>query len=138
MVLVMVMVAANGPQQEKLDKDLRELAGKWLLVTIEMDGETDLPDDDDILLEITEDGRLLFEEEFRLTIDSSCKPKVMDLVPVENKRLQKIEAIYEVKKDTLRICAAFDPIPVPERPLAFDAKPGSKFEVWNLKRAKAK
>jgi uncharacterized protein (TIGR03067 family) len=69
-----------------------------------------------------------------LTIDSTKKPKEMDIVGTEGpNKDKKILAIYELTDDTLKVCYALDG---KERPKAFATKEGTKGFLVTYKRQK--
>jgi uncharacterized protein (TIGR03067 family) len=68
------------------------------------------------------------------TLDPARTPKTIDLsVGVEDFRPRTWLGIYKLDGDTLKICIV-PPEREPERPTAFETKPGSKLLLWQFKR----
>jgi uncharacterized protein (TIGR03067 family) len=69
------------------------------------------------------------EQEAEFKLDATKKPKTIDIDTPEGK---KVQGIYEVDGDMLKICFAMEG----ERPTKFESAEGSKVMYLVLKRAK--
>jgi uncharacterized protein (TIGR03067 family) len=141
-VVVGLLLGADAPKDDaKKDKD--KLQGTWKAVTVAARGQSQ----DD-----TEEHRLIFSgDEFRVKkgeetmiegkfkIDSSKKPKEIDMEFVEGKRdnLKGKTAlgIYELNGDTLKWCWNQ---PGGERPKEFSSQAADVHLLVTLKREKSK
>jgi uncharacterized protein (TIGR03067 family) len=121
-------------QENKTDKDL--IQGTWTMESGEKGGEK-APDEIVKGLKITFDGDKIIVSlmdktmEGAFTLDPTKKPKTMDF----NVGPEKIQAIYELSGNTLRICGTDAK---EGRPGEFKSGAGSKTVLMLLKREKAK
>jgi uncharacterized protein (TIGR03067 family) len=124
-----VAMAAEPPKDDASKKDLERLQGVWDQVTD--DGghfACRLVISGTKLTYITHPG----EFPGTLKLDATQKPAMIDVA--FEKDHPTLYGIYEEKGDTLRICFSSK---AKERPKAFDdAKKGSPYMLWVLKRVK--
>jgi uncharacterized protein (TIGR03067 family) len=128
LVAVGLLVAADKPKADETTKELKKLAGTWVLVSEVADGEER---DADYLKKIkwiiNEDGtwKVLLDGEVKyrgkLTVDPAKKPKTIDSNLTGDQEGTVVRSIYELKGDSLKHCYAVDK----DRPEAFESKPGS-------------
>ena len=137
--LAMTLLLAAPPSQEEAKKDWERLQGTWNVVTFEVEGKAPGEEaqirgsyifaGDKVsirkLNDQVQDGR------FRVSADTN--PRAMDVLVVgESEKPMKLEWIYELHGDNLRIAGNH---PGKGRPTGFD--PQSAFFVIILKRDKS-
>jgi uncharacterized protein (TIGR03067 family) len=131
---ILFMLAADKPSQQALQKkgsqqalqeDRHLMAGTWSPVALEHDGQPSpiLPDE---RLSFGVDGKMRLESGGKLvavavtTIDPSKTPKAIDLEMIEGAlKGEKYKGIYEITRDTLRICRSANGA---KRPISFSTK----------------
>jgi uncharacterized protein (TIGR03067 family) len=133
--------AATGADDEAVRKDLEALAGTWVPVLVEADGQKLGKEELNFTVtyeasgkfSVSQDGKVLYEGTFK--IDPSKKPKAIDYKQTsegENKGKTAL-GIYEVEGDKLKVCA------MPggrDRPTEFTSKPNSRYYNRIYKREK--
>ncbi|MBL8864157.1 MAG: TIGR03067 domain-containing protein [Planctomycetia bacterium] len=93
--------------------ELKSLAGKWQVSDAEIDGKKVTETFKDVVLTI-ENGNYTvklgaMEDKGTVTVDTSKKPKTMDVAGTEGvNRGKTFPCIYELKDDTLTICYGLD------------------------------
>ncbi|MDB5386213.1 MAG: hypothetical protein JWM11_1859 [Planctomycetaceae bacterium] len=121
--------------------DADPLQGVWIAETAKADGKS-LPEEVVKNMRFTFKGDKLFirgnsggekEDECAYKIDSKQSPMHLDISPPEEKK--PVLAIYEVKKDQLKICLRHSSSSE-GRPDSFDAKPESKRILMIFKEEK--
>jgi len=139
--LLLAVGAGAGDDAAKADQ--KKMQGTWLLKSEIKDGEAKPADyvktvklnfDGAGAWTLKKDGQVVFEGTSKA--DASRKPKRLDLavtVPEESKGVQ-VEAIYELKGDTFRLCWTVNG----ERPTEFEAKDASGRSYMVFKKAKGK
>jgi uncharacterized protein (TIGR03067 family) len=139
----LLVAAWAGAGEDAAKADHKKMKGQWQLKSEIKDGE-ERPAEVVKSVKLTFDGtggwvlkkddEVLFQGTSKA--NPSRSPKQLDLTlsaPEENKGLQ-IQAIYELKGDTFRICWTING----ERPTEFEAKDSSGRTYSVFKRAKAK
>jgi uncharacterized protein (TIGR03067 family) len=139
---VSLLLVAAGPGNDEA-KELKKLAGTWVLVSGEVDGKK-LADEHVRQSKITWKGSkavLLTPHQSKepiqgdISLDPTKKPRQMDWVrATEPGRGKKMHAIYEwLGEDQYRVC--FSP-PGKDRPSEFKTRPGSGhiLHVWKRVR----
>ena len=116
--------------------DLKLVLGTWDVASVLKDGkEVPLPSEGKVRLTLKEDGYTITVGD-KTVEKGTCKfvadktPKAVDIMPTEGPDKGKtVPAIYEVKGDEMRACAAE---PGKERPTDFTAREGSQrtLSVW--------
>lgn len=141
--VVLCAPAARGQgdaREEAVAKELKRLLGTWEIVLIEVAGKKGEPPE-------SQKERLTFRgkaftvvqggearDKGTLKIDPAKKPKAMDMTSAGGaKKGATMLAIYELRGDEMRVCAA---PPGQPRPTAFTAEAGSKHYVTTLRRVK--
>jgi uncharacterized protein (TIGR03067 family) len=133
--LFVVLAAQGGDDAQK--KDQAAIQGKWKIVSLENNKGKD-QGAEGAALEFGKDGKsLVFMKDDQTkkgtyTLNPAGKPKEMDIKPAGEDK--NFEAIYELGKDTLKICIA--PEPGDGRPSEFALKEGKNFLLIVLERAK--
>ncbi len=109
-VAALVLVAADA--DDKVKKEQEQLQGDWRVVGLEVNDQK-APEEEAKKLRLVIKGDELtahFEAENRtekgkIKIDPGTKPKIMDFTYLEGDRKDmKLEGIYELDKDDLKIC----------------------------------
>jgi uncharacterized protein (TIGR03067 family) len=146
------LLAADGPKadpaKDEAARELARLQGKWQLAANDEDGKVtkirSLRDgylmsiEKDLILEFTDEGKhLATKASFR--IDPTKTPKTIDetIVFVEGvptAKGKKIQGIYELKGDELKIALPIPPFGT--RPKSFTTRKGDLFVVCTYKRVK--
>jgi len=105
----LVLLAAD----DKAKQDQEALQGAWRCVALEANGEK-APEEEAKKMTIVFKGDLLtahtegqeVAQEGKIVLDPSVKPKIMDFTYTKgDQKDKKLEGIYEVEKDDLKICA---------------------------------
>ena len=134
-LIAAVTIGSSGAQDAKTD--LAKIAGSWTVDELTYNGE-----EHKLKFKIVfkgEEGTVLENDKvtneyakIKFKIDPAAKPKTMDItVSAGSQTDAKMEAIYELKGDELRICAK---VFGTGRPSAFDAPDGSSMVLLTLKR----
>jgi RNA polymerase sigma factor (sigma-70 family) len=131
------------PNSPDADEEMKKFEGTWAITDASEDGERATPEQKEKGL-----GRVVFKgnrmtmfaQNSRMTINSfdvdpSKSPKAIGIILLDDKmeevgHVQIRLGIYELKGDTLTICAGLD------RPDSFDVAPGSKRDLLVLKWAR--
>jgi len=145
--LLALLVALPAPGQDAASKsDLDRLQGRWKVVWSE---ESGVKNTEPAVLVFKGDKAILEEkgrppEEATFKVDATKKPKQLDLLQPPNPAAKadkglKIQAIYELDGDTLRICYRVPPPTakdqtVSERPTQFGSAKGGT--LMHLQREK--
>lgn len=109
--VLMAVIAAPALADNKAE--LKSLAGKWQVSDAEIDGKKVTETFKDLVLSI-ENGNYTvkigtMEDKGTITVDSSKKPKSMDVSGTEGVNRDKtFPCIYELKDDTLTVCYGLD------------------------------
>jgi uncharacterized protein (TIGR03067 family) len=134
LLTVCLLAGSTFAQDDAAKKDMKLLEGTWTVESATKDGK----DFDRI-----KNDKLVFagnkltvkmkdrDENATYTIDPSKKPKTID-ISTEGK-MERVEGIYEVKGDSLKICFGE---PGTQRPDAFSAGDGTNRFLVVLKREK--
>jgi RNA polymerase sigma-70 factor (ECF subfamily) len=137
-----------APAKDPAAEELAKLQGKWQLVANEQGGKVTkvrtardgyiMSIEKDVVSEFTDEGRDLCTKD-SMRIDPTKTPKTMDrtitfckLFP--SAKGTKIEAIYELKEDELKIAVPIPPFGT--RPKGFTTKNGDLVVVATYKRIK--
>ncbi len=134
-------------KEDVLEKDLKQLEGPWEMLSMEVDGKTELlPKNSKVIL--THKGKTWTGtmngtkvEEGTFAIDATQNPKTKDrTVTLGALKGKTIPEIYELHGDELRVCMLNNPEKDPDkgRPVEFTSKPGSGFIIINFRRASNK
>jgi uncharacterized protein (TIGR03067 family) len=131
----------DGDKGEAVKKEWERLNGTWETTRRVVDGKEEPAGKEkrtvtlkDGKYTIRAGGKVVGEGTFK--IDPTASPKWLDITPSDGPDKGKtLLGIYEVKRDTLRICGAF---PGKPRPKAFESKEGSGHALFTYKRAKPK
>lgn len=140
LTLALSLVGAEGPTDEQIAAELELLQGTWKLEAVELDGrKLDIAAFKDIVrivdgYEITWKNKEEVIARTTITFDPTKSPKTMESTFTEGDNQGKtMLAIYEIKGDEFRICAAeFDRV----RPTEFASPPGSGVLIFKAKRVK--
>ncbi len=146
-VAAMSLLLVSGQQiSEAAKKELQALSGRWTVTSGEAEGEKANVDPGELVVEFKDRQLRLLdaasgevqESGTIVGIDPTCSPKTIDLmVIVEDKKSQRVEGIYEIDGERLRLALAFRS-GVKERPLAFVTKRGAEIIVLSCRRATQK
>jgi uncharacterized protein (TIGR03067 family) len=136
-----LMLAADG--KDDAQKQMKELQGTWKATSIEFSGEKVLGDSVRDLQLVIKGNHMTVEGDFpdsekygklTLKIDPTTKPKLMDVtITGGDDKGTVVEAVYEVTKDELKICA--NPF-AKDRPTEFSSKPNSSTVLAVFRRGK--
>ncbi len=133
-----LLLAADDPKQDAIKKEMAQFQGTWKFVSMEVEGKKK-PDKDftkyTVVLQgdqwtVSEGDKIAANVTFKL--DPTKKPKTIDLVDVEKKRL--IRGIYSLDGDKLTVCDRGSE--KGERPTEFATKADSGLVLVVLKRVK--
>jgi len=135
------LVLADDAKDDAVKKEREKLAGKWQVVSLEVDG---MKTPEDMLAQasvtidakgkitVTVDGNVIIEATTK--IDPSKKPKTVDITyTLGDLKGQTALGIYALDGDTYRYCRA---APDKDRPTEFSAKQGSGNTMAVYKRSK--
>jgi uncharacterized protein (TIGR03067 family) len=146
LVLVCLLAAATvipgfAAEPEAAKKDLASLQGKWLVESLEYNGK-ELKDKyklsfllKDKVLVVEGNGKVRKEyAKLALTVDATTMPKCVDLTVADGSQKDaKLEGIYELKGDELRLCVKVFGL---DRPNEFKSPEGASVALLTLKRQK--
>jgi uncharacterized protein (TIGR03067 family) len=133
--VVSIVMAIAGGQDKKDDgnRDLDRLRGTWKVVSIIQNGR-EVPNASDNSISFDAQNVTIKEKNGQskgtCTLDAAKEPKHIDLIP-DNDKGKKVQAIYSLKGDELKLCLA---APGRDRPTKFESKPGSRYRLVILKR----
>ena len=135
MVFLSLAAIVRGDEKE----DMKAMEGEWTMSAAELGGKP-FPD------EIAKTIKLVLKgDTYRATVgeqvdkgtvklDASKKPKAIDITGTEGPNQGKtFPAIYELSKDTLKVCYNLGGA---ERPTEFKSKDGTQIFLVTYKRAK--
>jgi uncharacterized protein (TIGR03067 family) len=137
MILSLILAPAVSHGEDK--EDAKSMEGTWLAASAELAGQP-WPEElvKSIKLEMMDSqytvtvGRAV--DKGKVTIDPSKKPKAIDVTGTDGPNKGKtFLAIYEVTKDTLKVC--YD-LSGKERPTEFKTKAGTQLFLVTYKREK--
>lgn len=133
--LVIALHAQAGDDAQKKDKAL--LQGKWKVASFESNKGKDA-NFEGAILDFDKDGKTLTfthqdkSKKGTYTLNPAGKPKEIDLKPNDENNV--LEGVYQVEKDTLKICLA--PEPGDGRPGELALKDGKNYVLITLDRVK--
>jgi uncharacterized protein (TIGR03067 family) len=139
LVCVCVVPLAHGDEGKKAKEDAKKMDGTWKPVTAELDGK---PFSEEVLKTmklVVADGKYTVTvgeqaDEGTVKLDPAKKPCEMDIVGTKGPNKDKtIQAVYELKDDTLRVC--YD-LTGKARPKEFKTKGGTQLFLVEYKREK--
>jgi uncharacterized protein (TIGR03067 family) len=128
-----------GDKEDAIKADMKLLQGVWLMQSFESNGNP-LPAEQAQKIKVTVKGDKymvdLGERKFEatFTIDPTKKPKAIDVTMTLNEEKAVTLGIYEVSKDTFKICRTMEA--GAERPKEFSTKEGSGTVLAVYKREK--
>jgi uncharacterized protein (TIGR03067 family) len=140
LLAVGLLSAADPTNDDANKKDLEHLQGDWAGVSMIRDGAKVSDDEIQVVFRTikgSESTLFLFEKALlkeTFTIDASKKPKTIDvLAAMGPAKAKPMLGIYEIDKNTLKICLAE---PGKDRPTDFAAKAGSghTLTVWEREK----
>jgi uncharacterized protein (TIGR03067 family) len=142
--IVVGLMFATDSKDDAAKQERAKLQGVWAVVAIETDGNRAAParamkwtiKDNHITQSIVNVAGAV--REFSFDLDPSTDPKMLDLTYEDSARKgEKIEGIYELKDDELRICLNFAPKAAPrQRPTEFETKSNTNFSLRIMRREK--
>ena len=136
----MILSPLQG-QEASNKEEIRKLQGKWQFVLLEDNGKNSLKG---AVTVVFKDDKAIYQEpdyrvEATFRVDGKKTPKHLDLtLPPDpkdkNDKGLKIQAIYQLDGDRLKICYRVPPAEdkkttVTERPTAFDSKKGGTLKI---------
>jgi uncharacterized protein (TIGR03067 family) len=130
------LLIAGAPPAAQADEAPAELQGRWKLVSLEVNGTTsDFTGGQPRWL--IKGNQVLYggDEIARLTAPASAEPKIIDLGFLGSKKVY--EGIYQVDKDTLKICVNRQTEGVKERPDGFSTKDHDNWRLLVFERDRA-
>lgn len=140
---IVIILAALGltltASAAEQPRDFKDIQGTWLPIAAEIGGQPMTSDFlkttvlklDDGKYEVTVGG---VSDKGTYTIDATLKPKTLDITGTEGPNAgKKIPAIYELRRNTLRVCYGLGDGP---RPTEFKSPPGTKFFLVTYQRQK--
>jgi uncharacterized protein (TIGR03067 family) len=136
--IVVVVFAAGRPAGAQDDKkELAELQGTWKLVSAEHDNPALDSDGSGLAPWVIKGNKVLYAgaEWAVLTVDSTTTPRVIDLGPLQPKRV--FEGVYVVEGDQLKICVNRQTDGAKNRPLDFTTKGQADRLLLVFERTKA-
>jgi len=140
--------------EDELRKDAKALQGKWSVVSMIFDLESQPPAEivkavvvvfkndamtfqPGLAIDATEEGKVRYQldpqaDEMQFTLPPNSKPKAILFTALEpDNKVRAVNAIYKFNGDTLTLC--FGAVDAPS-PVEFTIKKGSKQSLWVLKR----
>ena len=134
--VLLVGLAAQGGDDAVLKKEKAALEGAWKIVSRETLNSKGAPPGSTVW-EFGKDGKSLTTTKDgkatkgTFTLNPAGKPKEIDIMLSKDKT---VEGIYQIEKDTLKLCFATNP--GDGRPTEFAPKEGKAYVVLTLERAK--
>jgi uncharacterized protein (TIGR03067 family) len=137
-LMVGLLIAADGPQDDAAKKELKTFQGTWVLVSAERDGKK-ASDEKAIRLVImdtkyslTQESSAVIGHRGAFLLDPAKKPKATDVTVTEGPEKGKtFLGIYELSNDDYKVC--FAPAGK-ERPTEFSSKSGNLLQVWKREK----
>src|SRR4029077_12965128 len=134
MVLIAVtIIAADGPKDDAVKKDLDQLKGTWIATSYVKDAKP-APESELKMMKLTIAGdQVTFTKgkdarKSTYKLDPAQKPKTVDIVMIDGPDKGKtLLGIYELTGDDFKLCLAILDKP---RPKEFAAKPETILETW--------
>jgi uncharacterized protein (TIGR03067 family) len=132
-----VLFVVSQADEATLKKEKARFKGTWKIVRVENStGEDDKYKGAMVVFDEAGTLELRHNDETKkadFKINPAAKLKEIDITPADGGRTMK--GIYELKKDTLRICLDNDP-DESQRPTALTPKAGTRQALFTLERAK--
>jgi uncharacterized protein (TIGR03067 family) len=132
-------LAIAAPAPKKVDDEVSaKVDGNWVVES--MEGPKEGPPPGTFQFRFADgkihvsDGKREKEEAAAYTIDTTKKPFAMDIRPENGPKGELVQAIVEVKGDTLKLCFGKDKA---ERPTEFKGDAEKGIMLFVMKRAKA-
>jgi uncharacterized protein (TIGR03067 family) len=128
-VAAVVLMCVGSAWGDDAKEEMKMLDGTWLPMSGEAGGEKFPEEALKMITLVIKDGKYTVTvgkeiDKGTVTLDTSKKPKAMDIVGTEGPNKDKtILAIYELSGETLKVCYALDG---KERPKEFKSKEGAK------------
>jgi len=137
--ILLLCPAADDPKSDAVKKEYARFDGTWKFESIEVDGKL-MPNQnvEGFTLVLNGDQWSLVQGSVRrggaYTVNLDKKPKQLDIIWTDGpEKGEKQLGIYELTKDTYKVCVGMPGIP---RPTEFVSKPGSGRILEVLKREK--
>jgi uncharacterized protein (TIGR03067 family) len=140
--ILTAIASADDLKNEAIKRDRQQIAGKWQIVALEINGNKSKAEDAKKLTVVnTADGRWSLRSEGNevskgtSTLDPTKKPKTIDFTPTDGGgNGNKYLGIYELGENSRKLCFA----PAESgRPTEFSAKTGSQNILVIFQRVKA-
>jgi uncharacterized protein (TIGR03067 family) len=138
LILYLVFIASATEDKDQL-KEMKKLEGIWEVVGMEMKGKALPAKDRPIQKVIFRDNKKAAQKEakesqvYTYTLDPSKEPKTMEATEVGAKKKSTLVGIYQVDKDTLKLCLDLDGKGLPKE---FKTNAQSEVILLELKRKK--
>jgi uncharacterized protein (TIGR03067 family) len=136
MVAVCLIGVVRADKEDAAKEEMKKLAGTWMAVEEEKDGQKPLPPKGAPTLTIKPDGKYQYQsgdqqQQGTCKCDPSQKPCQLDLIPDDSKQ-KPMQCIYQQKdQNQLQICIS---PPGKERPKQFSTQQGSGQHCITYKR----
>src|SRR5262249_18824296 len=133
------LALAQASAQEKANKDLERMQGRWTMQALEVNGK-DVAEEklqDTILIIKGDEYRTKVNDKeppgYRLKLDASKNSKAVDMIQIQPDGVEKIiKGIYTFEDDRLKICRGLTP--EQERPNQFATWPDTNYFVVTWKK----
>lgn len=140
--MLSAIASADDVKDEAIKKDRQQIAGKWQIVGLVVDGKKTKQEDLEHLMVVNAiDGTWSLRSNGKeiskgsSTLDPTKKPKTIDFTPSDGGAEGKEHfGIYELGEDTRKLCFA---AAEHGRPVAFSSKPGSQWILVAFQRPAA-
>jgi uncharacterized protein (TIGR03067 family) len=137
-ILLVLLPAAPAPEVDAARQDQQKMQGTWKAASIESGGKQ-RPDKDIKNWKLTIDGNKMtardgddFLDASTFTLDAAKKPRAIEIVYTAGPdRGKKLTGIYEIGKDTLKICVTLRD---KDGPTDFVSKPDTDHTLVILKK----